>query len=144
MVRMSKTLADSATAFKNSAGTASTEYQKAIPTTDPITPGTSPQAQANYVAKMTNPTILAKRLTNLQKVTVAAWRAAALAKGVPNINTGITNGSQKYQTNFSPFYSYISDFQTKPKTTNATTNIQNNLIPLAQGLQDLKNQSRGT
>ncbi len=137
---MSKSLADTSKAFTGSAGKASTAYGLAIPTADAITPGTSPQAQTNYVNAMTNPNILAKRLTNLQKVTVAQWRAQALAKGVPNISVGIANAGAKYTANFGPSYDIIAAFQLQPKTSDSDTNIDNNLKPLARQLQAL---SRG-
>ncbi|GAG91756.1 unnamed protein product [marine sediment metagenome] len=113
-------------AYKGSIGKAGTKYKaKVLKTTGVIQAGID--AQPLYVAKMSDPSVLARRAENLAKVTDGDWQKAAAEKGAPRLGPGMTAGAAKRSANYEPIRTGLDGLPLADKTANWEENVDNNV-----------------
>jgi len=108
--------------------------------TDKIARGTSPEAQAAYIAGVTDPVSQRKRLAKLKKLSDGDLNTAMESKGRTAYPTGVEAAKDKWAGEFSSYASEIDSIlpKLKPKTRDAAANVLGRVTPLAVGLQNKK------
>ena len=124
--------------FVAGAARAPAKYKKGVQRADWQTPASSEAAEANYGAGVSEAVANKTRQRGVQAVSNADWQRNAATVGAERIGRGMTNASGKQAANWAPYRSFLEGLSLPPKTRNATENIQNRAIPVAQGMQDLK------
>lgn len=101
----------------------------------------SEESQKSYVAAMTDPNVLKRRLTNGRKVDEGAANEAMRAKGASAYAAGTAAGADKFSKNVAPYLDTIDRVRTSlpARTRDAAQNVANRVTPLAVALQKQKN-----
>lgn len=114
--------------------------RKYIARNDKLVRATSDSAQKNYVAAMTDPKVLQRRVAKLKKLTEADLNAAMQAKGASAYATGVNAGADKWGKGVEPYFSeierVIANLPARGRT--ARENVMNRTLPLAEALQKKK------
>lgn len=95
-------------------------------------------AQSLYEDKMRDATVLARRATQLAKVSNEEWKQKALQKGASRIGPGMEASKDKRTRNFEPFRTALEGVQLPARTADPVTNVQNRVIPIVMALVDTK------
>jgi len=108
--------------------------------TDKIARATSPEAQANYVAGVTDPTSQRLRLVRLKELSDSDLNAAMEGKGRTAYGAGVDASVEKYSRRVGPYFGEIDAIRPrlKPRSRDARTNVMERVIPIAVGLQNKK------
>ena len=124
--------------FVDGASRAPAKYKQGVQRADWATPASSEAAEANYAAGVSDAVARKTRQTGVQKVGNSDWQRAAADKGAARIGPGMSASAGKQAANWAPYRSFLEGLSLPDRTRNATENIQNRSIPVAQGMQDLK------
>ena len=124
--------------FVAGASRAPAKYKKGVMRADWHGPASSEEAEGNFQAGITEAIANKTRQKKIQGLSNADWQKNASEKGAARIGKGMTDAAGKQAANWAPYRGFIEGQTLAPRTRNATENIQNRLIPLAQGMQDLK------
>ena len=81
--------------------------------------------QGLYVQQMSNPEILARRLSGIQKVSDADWRSNTITKGRGIIAARMTAASQKQIDGWRPYRSAMEGLTLPAKTADPMANLLN-------------------
>ncbi len=102
---------------------------------------TSSSAQSNYESAMRDPKVLARRNSELKKLSEADLNNGMVQSGESAYRDGTANSAQKAMAAVGPYLDKIDATlpSLKPRTRDAVTNVTNRVAPLAKALQDLKN-----
>ena len=124
--------------FVDGASRAPAKYKAGVSRADWQTNAASESAEANYAAGVSEAVGNKTRQSGVQKVSNADWQRAAADKGAARIGPGMSASAGKQAANWAPYRSFLESAQLPERTRNATENITNRSIPIAQGMQDLK------
>ena len=124
--------------FIEGASRAPAKYKAGVQRADWATNAGSEAAEANYAAGVAEAAAKKSRQAGVQKVGNADWQRAAADKGAARIGPGMSASAGKQAANWGPYRSFLEGLSLPDRTRNATENIQNRGIPVAQGMQDLK------
>ena len=124
--------------FVDGASRAPAKYKAGVSRADWQTNAASESAESNYAAGVSEAVGNKSRQTGVQKVSNADWQRAAADKGAARIGPGMSASAGKQAANWQPYRQFLESTQLPERTRNATENIQNRSIPIAQGMQDLK------
>ena len=124
--------------FVDGASRAPAKYKQGVQRADWQTNAASESAEANYAAGVQEAVGLKSRQVGVQRVSNADWQNAAANKGAQRIGKGMADSAGKQAANWAPYRSFLEGVSLPERTRNATENIQNRSIPIAQGMQDLK------
>jgi len=126
--------------FIAGASRAPAKYKKGVMRADWKSAAESEEAEANYAAGVSEAAANKSRQRNIQNVSNATWQGQASGKGAQRIGKGMADAAPKQAAKWAPYRSFLESASLPPRTRNATENIQNRSIPIAQGMQDLKRQ----
>lgn len=124
--------------FIAGASRAPAKYKKGVLRADWQTNASSPESEANYAAGVQEAAANQTRQKGVQNVSNADWQRKAADVGAQRIGKGMADAAPKQAQKWAPYRSFLEGTSLPPKTRNATENIQNRSIPIAQGMQDLK------
>ena len=93
------------------------------------------KGQGNYEAKMTDPSVLARRAEKLRAVDQGKWKAKALDKGAKNIVTGMKAGKPDYDSAASKSQSILAGTTLPDRTTDVDANIMGRVGGVAHALK---------
>ena len=124
--------------FVAGASRAPAAYKKGVSRADWQTNAASESAESNYAAGVSDAVSRKSRQTGVQAVSNADWQRAAGTVGAERIGRGMQNAAPKQAAKWAPYRSFLEGLSLPARTRNATENIQNRSIPVAQGMQDLK------
>ena len=124
--------------FIDGASRAPVRYKAGVQRADWSGPAGSEAAEANFAAGIADAVARKTRQAGVAKVGNADWQRAAADKGAARIGPGMSGASGKQAANWAPYRSFLEGLSLPDKTRNATENITNRSIPVAQGMQDLK------
>lgn len=98
----------------------------------------SPEAQSNYVEKMSDPGILAKRQNRLQGLTDEDFKRPVREGGASLYTRGVSAKVDKAAEGFAPYAQVINDTVAglPARTTDPVANVNNRVIPIVQALYD--------
>lgn len=124
--------------FLAGASRAPARYKKGVSRADWQGPASSEAAESNFAAGVTEAVASKSRQRGVQNVTNAEWQRSAADKGAARIGKGMADAAPKQAQKWAPYRSFLEGLNLPDRTRNATENIQNRSIPVAQGMQDLK------
>lgn len=81
--------------------------------------------QALYVARLSDPDVLARRSKNIGKVSDAEWRSATITKGRNIIGSRMTAAAPKQQANWAPYRAALEALTLPAKTADPLANLAN-------------------
>ena len=113
-------------------------YKKGVQRADWQTKAASESAESNYAAGVSEAAANKTRQMGVQAVSNADWQREAANKGAARIGPGMQGAAGKQAAKWAPYRSFLEGLSLPEKTRNATENITNRSIPVAQGMQDLK------
>ncbi len=113
-------------------------YKKGVQRADWQTAAASEVAESNYAAGVSEAAANKTRQRKVQEVSNADWQRAAGGKGAARIGPGMQAAAGKQAAGWAPYRGFLEGLSLPDKTRNATENITNRSIPVAQGMQDLK------
>jgi hypothetical protein len=90
--------------------------------------------QSLYVARLSDPEVLARRAKNISKVSDAEWRSSAIAKGRGTIGSRMTAAAPKQQANWAPYRAALESLTLPPKTADPMTNLTNRAGAVVQAM----------
>lgn len=99
--------------------------------------------QALYVVKMTDPTILERRKTKLERISDEDWKKPAKEKGSVRIGPGMIAASGKQSDNFEPYRSELEGLELPARTADPMTNVTNRVGGIAVALAERKKKELG-
>jgi len=113
-----------------------------VATPNKIDAATSASAQKNYEDAMRDAKVLARRVTNLKKVSEADLNAAMQAKGQARYSEGTSAGANKAAARVEPYLVELDRIvPTLPAAgRDGVQNVTNRVIPIVKALQDKKAQ----
>ena len=94
--------------------------------------------QGLYVAKLSDPDVLARRAKNIGKVSDSEWRQAADSKGSNIIGSRMITAAPKQQANWAPYRSALEALTLPPKTADPMTNLTNRAGAVVQAMVNTK------
>lgn len=126
--------------YKDSAGTAASRYKDSIP-------GITWQAEAIagqdlYVAKMSDPSVLARREQEISEVSDAAFRDALLKKGAPVIGARMALAAPKMASGYTPIRNALLALTLPARVADPMQNIDNRLKPVVTTMIDASDRAR--
>ena len=124
--------------FQEGASRAPAKYKLGVQRADWSGPAGSETAEANYAAGVQEAAAKKSRQAGVMKIGNADWQRAAADKGAARIGPGMAASAGKQAANWAPYRSFLEGLSLPDRTRNATENITNRSIPVAQGMQDLK------
>ena len=130
--------------FIAGAGQAPARYKKGVARADWQTAAASEEAESNYGSGVSEAVAAKSRQRGIQNVSNATWQQAAGSKGAERIGKGMRDAAPKQAANWAESRAFLEGVTLPPRTRNATENVQNRSVPIAQGLQDLKRSRKGT
>lgn len=125
--------------FEQSTSIVTERYKTGVATANWKDP--SVQGQDLYVATMQNPTILARRLKGINKVSDDQYRTAATTKGAPVIAQRMKDASGKQVAGFEPYRVALENMTLPAKTTDPSQNVVNRVSPIAVKFREIKDSS---
>jgi hypothetical protein len=129
----------SADAFETGASGAAGKWaNKYLATTGMAAAAKSQEAQAAYVAKMSDPEILAKRQKRLQNLTDEDFKAKVRVAGASLYSTGVRGTKQKWAKNFAPIAAAINAAVASlpAKTADPMTNLTQRAGPVVMAAHE--------
>jgi hypothetical protein len=134
-------ITDAKQSFVEGAGVAPARYKRKVAIADWQTPAASAEAQALYQAKMTDPTVLARRQKKIAKVSNASWQQAASVNGAAIIGQRMSAGADKWATNFTPYLQALGALTLPAKVADPLSNVTNRVgAVVSQMVQTKKSQ----
>lgn len=102
---------------------AATRYKDAVPTAE--WKDSAIAGQDVYVARMSDPAVLARRVTGIEKKTDAQWRDAAITKGAPVIGGRMKAAAPDMADGFEPYRRRLEATELPPRTADGMENLIN-------------------
>jgi len=130
--------------FITGAGQAPARYKKGVARADWQTPAGSEEAESNFASGISEAVAAKSRQKGIQNISNAAWQQKASGPGAERIGKGMRDAAPKQAANWAESRAFLESVTLPARTRNATENVQNRSIPIAQGLQDLKRARKGT
>ncbi len=130
--------------FITGAGQAPARYKKGVQRADWQGPAGSEEAESNFASGISEAVAAKSRQRGIQAISNSDWSGKAASVGAERIGKGMRDSAGKQATNWQESRSFLEGLSLPPRTRNATENVQNRSIPVAQGLQDLKRARKGT
>jgi predicted exporter len=124
--------------YKTGASVAPARYQAAVSVANWHDPATSDEAQALWVAKITDPAVQARRVRRMASVPNSVWQNQAKTVGGVRIGPGMTGAVDKQASGFAPYRSVLESIDLPARTTDPDTNIDNRVKPIARALHQKK------
>lgn len=126
--------------YKDSAGTAASRYKDSIP-------GITWQAAAIdgqdlYVAKMTDPEILARRAQEISEVSDTEFRNALMTKGAPVIGSRMALAAPKMAQGYAPIRNALLSLVLPARVADPMQNIDNRLKPVVTTMIEASDRAR--
>jgi len=118
--------------YKGAASTAAARYKESIADID--WKGPALEAQALYEEQMSNPAVLARRATGIEKTTNEQMKAAMLAKGAPVIGSRMAAADGEWGSGWSPYKSALEAVDLPTRVGDPMTNIDQRLKPIVAAL----------
>jgi hypothetical protein len=122
--------------WTDAAGRVPTAYTQGVQGADWQSAATA--GQGLYVARMQDPSVLARRNSGISKVSDATWRSNAVSKGAARIAQGMAASKDKFQTGMAKNLATISGVTLAARTTDPMSNIDGRVKPIAKALHDQK------
>jgi len=94
--------------------------------------------QSNFVERMSDSAVLARRESGIRKVSNAEWQNKAADLGAKRIGPGMNAAKEKYSKGYTPHQSALSGLTLPDKTTDSMANIDARLKLVVKTLQDTK------
>ena len=129
-----KSLATIEKNYKGAAGTAASRYRDAIPGI--VWQADAIEGQSLYEAKMMDPSVLARRATEIAKVSDSSFREALTTKGAPVLASRMTAAAGKMASGYAPIRSALEALTLVPREADPMANIDNRLKPVVQAMID--------
>lgn len=107
-------------------------YEAGVTTADWQAPALA--GQGLYVARLSDPDVLARRAKNIGKVADADWRSSTISKGRPIIGARMTAAAGKQQANWAPYRSALESLTLPAKTADPMTNLTNRAGAVVQAM----------
>lgn len=107
--------------YEMAASTAGARYKDAIPNAD--WKDAALGGQENYVTRMSDPTVLARRSTGIEKVSDADWRKAAIDKGSGVIAGRMKAAAPKQADGFEPYRAKLERTSLTPRGPKGVGNL---------------------
>lgn len=131
-----------AEAYREGAGRAPAKYKaKVAKTTGVIQAGID--GESLYAAKMQDVIANGTRAKGLSKVSDSDWQKGASEKGAARIGPGMLAAQDKRTRNYETTRSALDGLTLADKTTDAMTNIDNNVKAVVKAMQDAKKSRLG-
>ena len=118
--------------YKGAASTAAARYKESIADVD--WKGPALEAQALYEEQMSNPAVLARRASGIEKVSNTDMQNAMREKGAPVIGSRMAAADGKWGTGWSPYKAALEAVDLPQKTGDPMTNIDQRLKPIVAAL----------
>jgi len=118
--------------YKGAASTAAARYKESISDID--WKGPALEAQALYEEQMSNPAVLARRASGIEKTTNEQMKAAMMAKGAPVIGSRMAAADGAWGSGWSPYKAALEAVDLPAKTGDPMTNIDQRLKPIVAAL----------
>jgi len=99
--------------------------------------------QELFVAKMTNPEILARRAKRIESMTDEDWKKMARDLGAKRIGPGLAAKVDKWAARWAPYRSALEAVELPPKSPDPMANIDNRLKPIVEALVNKKKEILG-
>lgn len=118
-------------------------YTIGINNADWQTAASSDQAEQNYGTGVAQAVADGSRRAGILKVSNQEWQQKSVTKGAAVIGQRITDALPKYRAGFAPILAAMSQVQANlpPRTTSATQNVQNRLIPVIRAAVEASGKS---
>lgn len=94
--------------------------------------------QGLYVARMTDPSVLARRASKIGKVSDGEFKDAAIKKGGPIIGSRMRDAAPKQAREWAPFRSALEGLSLPPRSPDPMANVDARLKPVVRTLVDTK------
>jgi len=120
--------------YRDAAGTAASRYRDSIPTV--VWQADALEGQSIYEAKMMDPSVLARRATEIAKVSDSSFRDALLTKGAPVIASRMAAAAPKMASGYAPIRSALEALTLPPRVVDPMANIDARLKPVVQTMID--------
>ena len=120
--------------YKGAASTAASRYKDAIPGI--IWQAEAMAGQDLYEAKMMDPAVLARRSTEIAKVSDAAFREALTKKGAPVLASRMSDAAPRMAAGYAPIRSALEALTLPPRVVDPMANIDARLKPVVQTMID--------
>jgi hypothetical protein len=92
-----------------------------------------------YTARMSDPTVLARRSRGISKVSDQQWKDGAISKGAPIIGARMTAAADKQVANWAPYGNALSALTLPPKVADPMTNLTQRAGAVVRAMVDTKN-----
>lgn len=93
--------------------------------------------QENYVTQMTNPDVLARRRTELEKMPPDEWKKGAQEKGAARIGTGMTAAKEKRTRNYEVIRSGLDGFVIPDRVIDWEANVDNRSKAVVRKMKEI-------
>jgi len=114
--------------YKDAAGTAASRYKDSIPGV--VWQSEAIAGQAIYEAKMMDPAVLARRATEIAKVSDTEFRNALATKGAPVLASRMAAAAPKMSAGYAPIRSALEALTLPARTADPMANIDARLKPV--------------
>jgi len=120
--------------YKGAASTAAARYKEAIPRV--TWQAESIEGQDLYEERMMDPAVLARRATEIAKVSDTEFRKALLEKGAPVIASRMSAAAPKMAAGYAPIRSALEGLTLPARVADPMANIDARLKPVVQTMID--------
>ena len=94
--------------------------------------------QGTYETMMSNPSVLQRRLTGLErKSSQADWKSKASTLGAQRISAGMAAGKPKYDSSVDVSRAALEAVTLPDRTADFRANIQNRVVPIVEALKSV-------
>lgn len=131
-----KSIADAKANYEASAALVPTRYEQGVRGADWQGPAVA--GQGLYVTQMSDPAVLARRRSGIERVSNSSWENDTITKGKGIIAGRMTAASGKWATNWAPFGAVIEAITLPPRVADGLQNLINRAGPIVQALQAKK------
>lgn len=114
--------------YKGAASTAASRYKASIPGI--VWQADAIAGQDLYEAKMMDPEVLARRSTQIAKVSDSDFRSALTTKGAPVIASRMAAAAGKMASGYAPIRSALESLTLPPRVADPMANIDSRLKPV--------------
>lgn len=122
--------------YKDASTLAATRYRDAIPTAE--WKDEALKGQDVYVAKMSDPAVLARRNSGIEKVSDTDWRNNAITKGAPVIGGRMSAAAPKQSAGFEPYRRALEGLTLPDRTADGMENLVNRGGAVVRLMMDTK------
>ena len=134
MPRVHKTIAEAGKHLEESAATIGPRYKEATAKAEWAGPASTPEAQANYEAGITEANAEGRRVAGISKAGDAKYKKGCAEKGAAVIGDRVRKAKADYEREFGPVLSAMNAASdaAPAHTRDFRANISNRLIPVVE------------